>query len=124
MLDTATAQVLRQLKADVDAGTADYYVAMRTVIEHGMLTSSTEVWLDATRRVRGLGDDLVKMADSLRDELDRVRKAVQAGHHVNGLGELQSRGPRFDQLCALREQAVEFQHMAWHMVARDLLGEG
>lgn len=62
---------------------------------------------EVQRRFESANDDLVRQAAEVTRRVEHTVSSVKVGHHVNSLGELQSSGPRFDMLCAVRQERVE-----------------
>lgn len=52
------------------------------------------------------GDRVRNMANSLIERCARALRSLDAGQHVNSLGEVQGGGFDVDRACALREQAA------------------
>lgn len=50
--------------------------------------------------------DLRRSAASIRQDLDRVERYLDEGYNVNEMGELQSSGRRFEELCMRRQIAL------------------
>ncbi len=57
-------------------------------------------------------EQLVDRATSIIRDMERLLTALENDQHINGLGELQSRGSELDRLCGMREQIVELQNSA------------
>ncbi len=55
---------------------------------------------------------LVEVANDITNTMERLLSALEEDQHINGLGELQSRGSELDRLCGMREQIVELQNSA------------
>ena len=55
---------------------------------------------------------LVSTATAIARDMERLLTALENDQHINGLGELQSRGSELDRLCGMREQIVELQNSA------------
>lgn len=71
---------------------------------------------EAQRRFENANEDLLRQADEVSRRVDQAKASVTAGHHVNSIGELQSAGPRFDQLCAVRQERLENLSVTLHFV--------
>lgn len=64
-------------------------------------------------------EQLVGVAKNIIDKMERLLRDLDSGMHINGLGELQSRGSEVDRLCGIREQIVQHQNVANYLVAKE-----
>lgn len=84
----------------------------------GLPDSLTDLVVWAVQEEADLKADLLDRSADLADTAARVAARLTAGQHVNTLGELQSRGPRFDQICILYEAAIATSKRIRYSVGR------
>lgn len=63
--------------------------------------------------------DLATAAAAIARDMERLQDSIVRGFAVNGLGELQGRGCRLDQLCALREERAAKVRMLTNLATQD-----
>lgn len=80
---------------------------MNEQIAAGVPEVLAELLFSAEQAVEDADRQLAQAARKVQDRAASVLSAVEKGHHVNSLGELQQAGPDLDRACALRQAAVE-----------------
>jgi hypothetical protein len=72
------------------------------------------ILFDARADLKSTEDSLRRAAAQLARRAERVIELLDAGYHVNELGEIQHAGVEVDRYCALREERLQgLRRLEW-----------
>lgn len=66
-----------------------------------------------------VSEDLLRASRDIVNDMERMQRSIAEGYSVNSLGELQGRGSRLDQLCAVREARAQNARALINTLTRD-----
>lgn len=90
----------------------------RSLESAGVPDGLAAVWFDAAQRKSDLEDQIRSVAATITSRIASTLTRLDGDFHVNDSGEIQSAGPEFDRLCALRQQACSFLMPIVHSIVR------
>lgn len=83
------------------------------------ITPLERLAFSAVHDLASVTKDLLQASAAIVRDMEGVQRSIANGYSVNSLGELQSRGSRLDQLCALREAKAQHARALINTLTRD-----
>lgn len=84
------------------------------LIAQGIPEALASITTTAIDNIWAREDDIRDKGAELQGRIERTIASVDAGRHINDLGELQGAAPSFDIACARRQDAIEaVKRLAW-----------